>query len=564
MGISKIFYTLALAAMISSCGLSNMASKYKTVSYTVTPATLQTHGGNVGLTINGTFPENYFDKKATMDFTPVLVYNNGETAFKTITIQGEEATGGEATIFYASGGSFNYQDKITYKSDMINSKLELRATAKLKDKERVLDLALNELEKISHSMDMTDGVIATSTRILNNEQLANNNHGYEQETILEETATIYFLVNQANIRTTEKSNGDIKKLKEFAKNGYKTHSIEIKSFASPEGSVNTNNDVSENRMKSTIKYTKRLLRNLKLDGSRNAELYTETSIGEDWEGFESLIQASDIKDKRRINKIVNSVEDLELREQQIRDLAEIYDAIEIDVLPQLRKAIIVIRSFEPKRTIEEIVTLSTTNPEILDVKELLFSATLIDDVVTKETIYNKAAELHNDWRGYNNIACIHIANGDFKTAMVYLNKAVSISSENSDIATNKGIIASRIGELTNAQVLFDKANTSEFNQATLDIRQGEYKKAARFFKNKKSHNATLAQVLNGKNSTCNEETAACHYLNAISAARSGKNDSVISNLSSAISANNKYKEEASIDLEFINLRENEAFIELTK
>jgi tetratricopeptide (TPR) repeat protein len=553
MGISKIFYILVVAAVMSGCGLNKMANKYETVSFTTTPQTLQAHGGNVSLTLDANFAENYFAKKATVDFTPVLVYSNGETAFKTITIQGEEATGGEATIFSATGGNFKYNDAIKYNADMLSSTLELRATAKLKDKEKVLG-----------PITIANGVIATSTRVLNNEELANNNHGYEHETILEETATIYFLVNQANIRTTEKSDADIKKLKVFAKNGYKTHSIEIKSFASPEGTVNMNDNVSDNRMKSTLSYTKRLLRSLKVDGARNADLYTETSVGEDWTGFETLVQASDIKDKRRINKIVNSVEDLELRERQIRDLAEIYDALEDDVLPQLRKAIIVIRSFEPKRTDEEIAALSTTNPEVLDVKELLFSATLTNDAVTKEGIYNKAVELHNDWRGHNNIACMHIANGDLNTAMVYLNKAVSISSENSDICTNKGIIAARIGELANAQVLFDKANTSEFNQATLDIRQGEYKKAARFFKNGKSHNAVLAQILNGKNSNCNEATAACHYLNAIAAARSGENDAVISNLKNAITSNANYKAEASIDLEFLNLRTNEAFIALTK
>ena len=553
MGISKIFYILVLATVMSGCGLNKMASKYETVSYTVTPTTLQAHGGNVSLTLDATFAENYFAKKATVDFTPVLVYANGETAFKTITIQGEEATGGEATIFNATGGNFNYQDAIKYSSDMMNATLELRAIAKLKDKEKVLG-----------PVTIADGVIATSTRVLDNEELANNNHGYEHETILEETATIYFLVNQSNIRTTEKSDAEIKKLKTFAKNGYKTHSIEIKSFASPEGSINMNDNVSDNRMKSTLSYTKRLLRSLKVDGARNADLYTETSVGEDWEGFETLVQASDIKDKRRINKIVNSVEDLELREQQIRDLSEIYDALENDVLPQLRKAIIVIRSFEPKRTDEEIAVLSTTTPEILDLKELLFSATLTEDAAIQEGIYNKAVELHNDWRGYNNIACMHIANGDLNTAMVYLNKATSISSENSDISTNKGIIAARIGELANAQVLFDKANTSELNQAILDIRQGEYKKAARFFKNGTSHNAALAQILDGKNGACNDGTAACHYLNAIASARSGNNDAAISNLTNAIAANANYKSEATIDLEFVNLRANEAFIALTK
>jgi len=553
MGISKIFYILALAALMSSCGLNKMADKYETVSYIVTPSTLQAHGGNVSLTLDAIFAEKYFAKKATVDFTPVLVYANGETAFKTITIQGEEATGGESTIFNATGGNLNYQDAVKYNPDMMNSTLELRATAKLKDKEKVLG-----------PINIANGVIATSTRVLDNEELANDNHYYEHETILEETATIYFLVNQANIRTTEKSDGDIKRLKAFAKNGYKTHSIEIKSFASPEGTVNMNDNVSDNRMKSTLSYTKRLLRTLKVDGARNTKLYTETSIGEDWAGFESLVQASDIKDKRRINKIVNSVEDLELREQQIRDLAEIYDALEGDVLPQLRKAIIVIRSFEPKRTDEEIAIFSTTTPEILDVKELLFSATLTDDALTKKGIYTKAVELHNDWRGYNNIACLHLADGDLSETMVFLDKAEVLGGNQADISVNKGIVAARKGELTKAQKLFDQGNASELNQATLDIRQGEYKKAARFFKNGKSHNAVLAQVLNGKNLTCNEATAACHYLNAIAAARSGENDAVVSNLTNAISANINYKAEAIMDLEFVNLRANEAFIALTK
>ena len=554
MGMSKIFYSLAIIVIISGCGLDRMASKYDTVGFTTTPPILQAHGGEVTLSLDAAFAEKYFAKKAIVDFTPVLVYKGGETAFKTIIIQGEEATGGEATIFNATGGSFSYKDAIKYNKEMMSSTLELRATAKIKDTEKVLG-----------PINIANGVIATSTRVQNTEDVANNNHGYEHETILEESATIYFLVNQANIRTTEKSDSDIKKLKTFAKNGYKTHSIEIKSFASPEGSVNMNDNVSDNRMRSTLKYTKKLLRSLKVDGARDANLYTETSIGEDWEGFESLVQSSNIKDKRRINKIVNSVEDVELREQQIRDLAEIYDALEGDVLPQLRKAIIVIRSFEPKRTDSEIAILSTTTPEVLNIKELLFSATLTDNAAIKEEIYNKAVELHNDWRGYNNIACMHITNGDLNTAMKYLNKAVSISSENSDISTNKGIIAARIGKLANAQTLFDKANTSELNQATLDIRQGEYKKAARFFKNSKTHNAVLAQLMSGKNNlNCNEATAACYYLNAISAARSGNNKNTISNLKKAISTDSNYKAEAAIDLEFINLRADEDFIALTK
>jgi hypothetical protein len=554
MGMSKLFYIIVAAALMSGCGLDKMANKYETVSFTTTPPTLQAHGGKVALSLDATFAEKYFAKKATVDFTPVLVYNGGETAFKTITIQGEEATGGEATIFNATGGSFKYNDAISYSDEMMSSTLELRAVAKQKDKEKVLG-----------PVNIANGVIATSTRVQDTEHLGNNNHGYEHETILEETATIYFLVNQSNIRTTEKSDDDIKTLKTFAKNGYKTHSIEIISYASPEGAVNTNDNVSDNRMKSTLNYTKRLLKSLRVDGARNNDLYTETSVGEDWEGFESLVKRSDIKDKRRINKIVNSISDVEVREQQIRDLAEIYSAIEDNVLPQLRKATIIIKSYEPKRTDEEIAALSITTPAELDVKELLFSATLTDDEITQTTIYNKAVELHNDWRGHNNIACMYLAKGELSEAMTYLEKAEALGGATSDILTNKGIIAARKGQLSKAQKLFDQANTSENNQAVLDIRQGEYAKAARFYKNAKSFNATLAQLLNGKNSSnCNENTADCNYLNAIAAARSGNNDDAISNLTKAINSDASYKNEAVKDLEFINLRTHEAFISLTK
>ena len=554
MGMSKLFYIILAAALMIGCGIDRMANEYETVSFTTTPPTLQVHGGKVALSLDATFAEKYFAKKATVDFTPVLVYNGGETAFKTITIQGEEATGGEATIFNATGGSFKYNDAISYSDEMMSSTLELRAVAKQKDKEKVLG-----------PVNIANGVIATSTRVQDTEDLANNNHGYEHETILEETATIYFLVNQSNIRTTEKSDDDIKALKTFAKNGYKTHSIEIISYASPEGSVNMNDNVSDNRMKSTLNYTKRLLRSLKVDGAKNSDLYTETSVGEDWEGFESLVKGSDIKDKRRINKIVNSIADVEVREQQIRDLAEIYSAIEDNVLPQLRKATIIIRSYQPKRTDEEIATLSTTTPEELDVKELLFSATLTSDEITRKAIYNKAVELHNDWRGYNNIACMYIAKGNFSEAMTYLEKAEELGGVTSDVLTNKGIIAARKEQLSKAQKLFNDANTTENNQAVLDIRQGEYTKAARFYKNGKSFNATLAQLLNGKNSVnCNENTAACNYLNAIANARSGNNDAAISSLTNAINTDDSYKSEAVKDLEFVNLRTNEIFIALTK
>ena len=548
MSISKISILASILLFMSSCGLSTMSSKYETVNINVTPSTLQVHGDKVGLTIDANFPEKYFAKNATIDFTPVLVFDGGEAEFKTITVQGESAIGGEATIFYANGGSFSYQDKINYSDEMLNSELELRATGKSKDKEAVFP-----------AKKIASGVLATSKRIENTENILDAKSEYEYETILEETATIYFLVNASNIRSTEKSNSDLEKLEEFAKLGNKTHSIEVKSFASPEGSVNLNDNVSDKRAASTLKYAKRLLKKVKLDGASNNELYVEKSEGEDWEGFNELMRKSEIKDKRRITKIVNSVEDLELRERAIRDMAEIYDAIEKNVLPQLRKAQITVRSYQPKKSDSTISVLANSSPNELSLKELLHAASLSTEEKNKIDIYNKAVQIHNNWKGLNNIATIHLNNNDLDKAYQHLSKAEKLSKESDEIKNNLGVVAAWKGQYTKAQNYFNKCKSSEKNQALLSIRKGDYKKASRYFKNKKSHNAALAKILNGNNSLCNEKTAACDYLNAISSARSGNNNLVIKYLKSAIDLDSKYKNEASMDLEFIKFKENTDF-----
>lgn len=545
----KSFSILFLVFLISGCGLTKMTSKYNTVLYTVTPPILQVHAGKVALQIDGKIPEKYFHKNATIDLTPVLKSKNSEATFKTITLQGEEASGGKTTIPYVSGGGFTYKDEITYSSDLMNADLEIKAIAKLKDDTEPLG-----------PVTVAKGVIATSQRVQNTEEIAVAHHGYEKETILAEFATIYFLVNQSLIRTSEKSDEDMQKLKEFAKLGYKTHSIEIKSFASPEGTVDANDDVSERRNKSTVRYAKQILRKLKLDGANNEELYTNISYGEDWEGFNKLMKASDMQDKRRVLHIVNSVQDPEKREQAIRDMAELYDAIDKNILPQLRKAQISVLSYQPKRTDENIAKLAISHPDSLDVTELLFAATLTDEKQVKLQLYTTVVNLHNDWRAHNNIACIYIAENNLDEASNWLDKAFELSGNQADVLTNYGIVSARKGNLAKAQQFFNQANASEKNQAILDIRQGKYAKAERYFKNASTHNATLSKILNGNNSSnCTENTAACYYLNAIVGARSANLQMLTSNLSKAIAIDVTYKAEASKDLEFLNYRENQEF-----
>lgn len=579
----KIMMIYGFALLFKSCGLDKMAQNYNKVIFEQSPTILELHGGNVNIDLKVKFPESYFEKKATLKITPLIISDNGiESEFRSVILQGEHASGGTSTIFYESGGTFSYQDKILYEDHMITSSLELRALAKLENDSVVLP-----------TVTIARGVITTAANIMNDETIAFAHHGYEDTTILSVSATIYFLVNKSNIRTSEKSDKDVKKLQEFIEKGYKTESFVIRSYASPEGSVNINDALSDRRNENTLKYAKYLLNTIKADGSSDDDNYSTISVGEDWDGFYNLIDKSSISGKGVINRIIKSNKSPEAKEQAIRDMAEVYDAIDKDILPYLRKAEILINAYEPKKTMEEITSHSIQNPSVLTVDELLYSASIERNDSIKILIYKSAVDLYNDWRAYNNIAAVYmekyrglatstISSGlenntnnsvekikNDENPIDWLNRSIKHGGHNqSPVLTNLGILAAWNGDLDKAQTLFDKAETKTINQAILDVRQGNYISAIRLFQGTSSYNETLANILHGNNINCNEETVDCYYLNAIVGARESNDIMLFTNLEKAINACeepfNFRKKQILKDLEFLKYREDPRFISLTK
>ncbi|MBT5858987.1 MAG: hypothetical protein HOH88_03875, partial [Flavobacteriales bacterium] len=430
----KIVKLGLLVLLLNSCGLSKMSSDYHKVKYEQTPAVLEVHGGYVIVDLEGTFPSQYFAKKATVEITPVIISENGEeSTLKSIILQGEQATGGEHTIFFESGGEFVYEDKIEYTDAMKSSKLELRAVAILEDDNKVLG-----------PITIAEGVISTSQRVANTEIIAVADHGYKEIEVVSETATIYFLVNKSNIRTTEKSDDDVKKLQEFIKQGYKTQSFVVKSSASPEGTEKINTELSDDRKNSTLTYAKDLLKKLKADGSNDDENYTLSSAGADWTGFNKLVENSSIVEKNTILSLTdrNKKKSQKEKGELLQDMAEVYDALEGDVLQYLRKSEITINSYLPKKTKTEIMnhafnikilssdgsglidnsdlytpnlpyklvtfTLKDDPLENLDVNEALYAAYLVKDSSSfeYEDLLLFIAENLNDWRAWNNLAVL--------------------------------------------------------------------------------------------------------------------------------------------------------------
>src|SRR4030042_4277544 len=128
----------AMLLAISCGGPQKMADNVSLVKYKVTPSPLETHGGKVALTIDVSYPEKYFHKKAIVTATPFLKYATGETDLKSETLQGEAVEDNYKVISYTSGGSLSYSDEFEYKPEMMISDLYVKGVATAKKK--VVDL----------------------------------------------------------------------------------------------------------------------------------------------------------------------------------------------------------------------------------------------------------------------------------------------------------------------------------------------------------------------------------------------------------------------------------------
>ncbi len=541
----------SLILLISSCGLDSMVSKFNTLNFTVTPTQVEVHGGNIDIELEVKIPEKYFQKSAEADFRAMLAPSadsENKVFFDPVKLQGEKISSNGKTIGFITGGQFTYKGTIKYSEEMADYDLFATAIATMNDNSKSLG-----------AVKVAEGVMATATRVMNSEVPAVSDHTYEKVTVLEETAVIYFTVNQSNVRYSQKSSDEIKKLKEFAKLGYETKNIEISSFASPEGTLDVNDKVSDNRANSTFSYAKKLMKQLKVDGAKNDDLYIQSSKGEDWRGFNKLVNSSDMKDKSKVLNIVRNQKDPQKREESIRDMAEIYDAIENDVLPKLRKATITLRVFEPKKTDEEIASLAIADPAQLDIKEMLYAASLIEDNSIKKTIYNATSKsFANDYRAYNNLAGIYIQEKNMNKAIDMLGKASKYNANAAEVKENQGIIAAIEGDYNKAASLYNSSNASDVNKGILAIKTGDYSSATSKLKGN-DYNATLAKIMNGNPVVTTDNSAAGNYLNAIVNARTGNTDKCIEFLSKAIEIDANYKNEAKKDFEFKKLKDNVGF-----
>lgn len=547
---------LAMITVASSCGIKKMIKDAGKIAYTVTPDPLELHGDSVRITVNGDFPQKYFHKKATVVVTPVVKYNGGEKTLKTLTLKGEKLEGSGQSISYTEGGKFTVSDRFLYQSGMEDAQVLLRATAQYKNK----SVELPEVK-------IAEGTIVTPLLLQNDYKAMSAGDKFDKNPTVTQKSSVYFLVDSWEVRSVELNSDETQNLYRFIDRAGKDSSVfvnlDVYGFASPEGELDRNSKLSENRADEGYKLVMNRFKKAKIKGYDKKEGFFKkiTTNYEDWDGLKNMLQTSSVNGKDAALNIINTVNDPEAREQQFRELAS-YDPIYEEIFPKLRRAEINLVAKLKVRNDEQIRALALNSADSLGMEELLYSASLFSSNDDKFKIYQSfARRFPEDYRGFNNMGYIYFLQGKMNEAQAEFEKADRVSKNSTMIQNNLGAVAASKGNKKAAAGFLAAAGGSaetNYNKGNLAVANGKYSEAVSNYGAACSFNAALAKLLAGNASgatqtldcTENRENAEAYYLRAVIAARSGNKEALVTNLGKAIAADGKLKNRAKTDKEF--------------
>lgn len=551
---SIIVCTLGVS-LIGLVACNKKVGDFQSSFFNTVPTPIETVGEGVPATVNGNIPAKFMQKNAKVTVTPVLTYGNGETQGSPVIIQGENVRANGQVVSYSNGGSVQVPFFTMYSPDMEHSDL-------------CLDFQVDQNGKLYAlpRVKVGYGIIATSTlasAATIHPAITPDNF---QRVINEKyNAEIMFLINQAIIRNNQITAADYvdfnNRLKEAnAAPNQEIEGITIASTASPDGTLAFNTALAERREEVTTNYIEN---QLKKDNITNFGEITSSFTPEDWEGFQQLVEKSNIQDKDLILAVLKMYKDPNQREQEIRNMTAVFNELEKEIMPKLRYSKIQASINIIGKSNEELIQLFDTDPKQLTEDEMLFVATLSNDNARKMQVYKKATELFpNSYRAYNNLGMTEYIAGNYGAAKSDFDKAKQLNPSSKEVDMNLGLIELLNGNYSRAnELLGSAAGVPEANDAlgVYYLTQGEVARANTAFGNAKTNNAALAKILAKDYSQAQSilsqvqnPNATTYYLEAIVGARTNNESAVVSNLKKAIALDPALAQRARNDLEFAN------------
>jgi len=541
---NKVVLLAAAVLTLAACSKSRpeqmkMADNVKIVC---TPEVLAANGDNIPVQVSVTYPKGYFHREVILNVTPVLVYEGGSQTGPTFTYQGESIKDNYEVVPNA-GGSVLEKMNFTYTEGVEKSYLELRSVAFYGSKRIEIP-----------TVKIADGCNVTSRLACTKGAYGFKDDGYQYVIRHNEEGQILYDVNSSVVKKNQLRSNSIKDMKaaleEISKDErYTVLGTQIIAYASPEGGQKLNANLSDDRAATAKKAWKGISK------GTDAKDVQIKSIGQDWEGFQEAITASNIQDKELILRVLSMYDDPAVREREIRNMSEIFTEINKKVFPALRRARFVTEVEYQNYTDAELESLAKTAIDMLSEEALLRIATNSDDFGTKVRFYEYAAKKYDSQKAAFNLSVLYLKEDRTASSEVYLNSVKD--QKDADVLNLRGVYELRRGNLDAAAELFQQSGSCQAKQnlGTIAILKGNYDEAVKNLAGSGNANEALAYLLAGDVNKA-EALTKCKcgrgsYIKAICAARRGDKTAVDSYLAEA---GEEYKAKAAKDIEFAQYR----------
>lgn len=564
-GIKSLAFVAAAGVLATGCDL------LKDLDYAVVPDPLEMHGDSVKIKVEIQVPEKGIRKKAYAEINPMV----GDQALRPITIVGEKATANGKVIPFKPGGTAVYEDVIPYTDAIENADVTISGKVFKGDKVK------GEIE----TTKIADATVITPLMVSKDFRVIFEKDQFQRMTQESQDAKIHYQKDRHFVRPAELRQDDILEMERFLAQAQENPKVDLKSikitgYASIEGEEDRNNTLSQNRAKSAMEAVLAIAKKRTVENqlASDEQSYTTTGKGEDYEGFKEALLASDMDkgEKDLIIRILEMYSSPAQREAEIRNLGKTFTYLDRNVFPAQRRAEISLVYDQIGFSDEELVALSKSNIDTLNVEEILFTATLTDDLNEKLRLYKEGERLFpNDHRPANNVGAVLYIQNKLDEAKAQFEKSMGIN-ESTIAKNNLAAIAGVNGDRQGAMKLLAEAagagDEVSYNHGILQIQDGAYDDAISNFGSEQTFNKALAQLLSKDHDAAlgtieaseQAETAEGYYLKAICGARQGKVDVIVSNLKSAFAKDASLKAKAAKDREFVKFFEDASFSAIVK
>ncbi|MFM7586656.1 MAG: OmpA family protein, partial [Bacteroidota bacterium] len=236
-GHKLILVSAAIIFSATSCSIK-MLEQPEMLDYKMSPAVWVLKGDSVNMESRLSIPNKFFHKKGMLKTKLVLVSPSGETVLDQLDYVGEESKEKGITVPFENGIRKSKGYALPYKPEFENSKIVVRSEATVKKKSKQFpDVQVANATITTQNLFQPDFKVLSATEP-------------KPKPVPPATAVVFFDINKSNIKKNESQKSDVQAFLGELKNRPVMGRVRVQGYASPDGKLDKNNVLAEQRAES--------------------------------------------------------------------------------------------------------------------------------------------------------------------------------------------------------------------------------------------------------------------------------------------------------------------------